>query len=395
MDDPEVGKRLVEEIRATLGDLTVDTAIIFASEAFIPALEAIVAQIQESLQPLSMIGATGETLVHGQTEYEGQQALTLMAVHLPQGKVRSFHLSAEDIQEFTTPSDFHDYLNVALDVRPNFVLIGEPYSLGEETLHVLDKLESAYPQCPALGGMASLVEAAGQNRLIFDGQVLGGGLVGVAFWGGVQIETIVSQGCRPIGQHMVITQAEHNVIKKLGGRSPWEALTEMLPECSPRDVELARTRGLLIGRVINEYQDIFGYGDFLIRNPLGFDRESGALAINDLVRVGQTVQFHVRDGVTANEELIDLLDQHAQRDSAGALLFTCNGRGTRLFSQRNHDARAIGERHDGLPVIGFFCAGEIGPVGQRNFLHGHTACIGFIKPAAEDVARSTPDVSDE
>lgn len=383
-DDPQVGYKLAQEIRAVLGDLTIHTAIIFASADFVESLETIAAQVQEHLQPLTMIGGTGETLIHGQTEYEEQPAVTLWAAHLPRCKVRSFHLSAADINQFETAGDMHDYLGVAAEVEPSFVLIGEPYSLGETTLSVLDKLEMAYPQRVAIGGMASLVHAEGYNRLVFDGQVLRqGGLVGLAIWGEVKLDVVVSQGCRPIGEHMVITQAERNVIHKVGGRSPWEALNKMLPECSARDVELARTRGLLIGRVINEYQGTFGYGDFLIRNPLGFDRDSGALAINDFVRVGQTVQFHVRDGVTANEELNGLLDQRALKDVAGALLFTCNGRGTNLFSQRNHDARAVGERHDGLPLTGFFCAGEIGPVGQRNFLHGHTASIGFFRAAPE------------
>lgn len=380
-DDPHIAHELVEQIHAALGDLTVDTAILFATADFVEHLELITAQIQETLQPLTMIGCTGETLIHGQTEFEEQPAITLWAAHLPRAKVRSFHLSASDIHQFETPNDIHDYIGVGDDVEPNFVLIGEPYTLGEETLRMLDKLELGYPQRTAIGGMASLVQAAGHNRLIFDGQVLSGGLVGLALWGDVQIDVVVSQGCRPIGEHMVITQAEGNVIRKVGGRSPWDALTQMLPECSPRDVELARTSGLLVGRVINEYQRSFGCGDFLIRQPLGFDRDSGALAINDFVRVGQTIQYHVRDGVTANEELNSLLDQRAMREAAGALLFTCNGRGTHLFTQRNHDARAVGERHDGLPVAGFFCAGEIGPIGQRNFLHGHTASIGFFRPA--------------
>lgn len=381
--DPNVAWRLVEQLTKKLEQRSVTTLIVFATAEFVDQLDTITAQIQEQLQPLTMIGATGETLIHGQTEHEDEAAITVWAAHFPRTKVRSFHLSAADIDNFETPESVHEYLGVSADVEPSFILIGEPYSLGEQTLSVLEKIEMAYPDQTAIGGMASLVQAAGLNRLVFDGEVLGGGLVGLAIWGDVKLDTVVSQGCRPIGEHMVITQADRNVIRLVGGRSPWDALTEMLPECPPRDVELAR-KGLLVGRVINEFQGKFGFGDFLIRNPLGFDRDSGALAINDFVRVGQTIQYHVRDGVTATEELHDLLDQNAIQESAGALLFTCNGRGTRLFSQRNHDAGAVSQRHHGLPMAGFFCAGEIGPVGQRNFLHGHTASIGFFRAVSED-----------
>jgi small ligand-binding sensory domain FIST len=231
-----------------------------------------------------------------------------------------------------------------------------------------------------LGGIASGGEHPGQNRLIFDGQVLRSGAVGAALWGDVVLDTVVSQGCRPIGKHLEVTKAEAHVIQELAGRSPLKVLMEVLREARPRDVELARTRGLLVGRQIAE-PGPQGHDAYLIRTPVGFDQDSGALALNDYVKPGQTIRFHVRDDASAGAELTELLEQQHARPAAGALMFTCNGRGTRLFQHKHHDARAVADACDALPLAGFFAAGEIGPVSTRNFLHGHTACIGFLRPA--------------
>jgi small ligand-binding sensory domain FIST len=217
--------------------------------------------------------------------------------------------------------------------------------------------------------------------MIFEGQCLHHGLCGVALTGNIQIDTVVSQGCRPIGRHLVITEGERNVIRQLGGKPPLAVVIETLKQCSTRDIELARTGGLLVGRVIDEHQPSFARGDFLIRNPIGFEQESGAMMINDVIRIGQTIQFHVRDSESADHDLTSLLGARPRRVAAGALLFTCNGRGSRLFKERHHDARAVARACDALPVAGIFCAGEIGPVGRRNFLHGHTASVAFFRPA--------------
>ena len=157
-------------------------------------------------------------------------------------------------------------------------------------------------------------------------------------------------------------------------------MAETLKGCSPHDLELARAGGLLVGRVINEYQPSFGRGDFLIRNPIGFEPRSGAIVLNDLVRTGQTIQFHVRDGASADDDLVSLLEARPRGAAAGALLFTCNSRGSRLFVDRHHDARAVTGACKSRPVAGLFCAGEIGPIGRRNYLHGYTACVGFLRP---------------
>lgn len=377
--EPETGRLLVEGVRPTLAGRSIDLCLLFASAHFEDALESIAGEIQEQLQPRAFIGVTGETVLRDEQELENQPGIVLWAAHLPDVSQASFHFSHEDMQRLSSPDALREHLGIPLEERPYFLLLGDPFSINP--LDVLAHLEAAYPGRPALGGMASAADQPGQNALIFEGQMLGHGLVGVALWGALEIDMIVSQGCRPIGKHMVITRGERNIIQALGGRSPLNVVNDMLHEVPPRDLELAKSRGLLIGRVINEYQGRFDRGDFLIRNPIGFDASSGAMAVNDMIRIGQTVQFHVRDSEAASEDLSALLDRQSAQPHAGGLVFTCNGRGTRLFPYRSHDVRAVRDALGAMPLGGFFCAGEIGPIGERNFLHGHTVAIGLFRPS--------------
>jgi small ligand-binding sensory domain FIST len=211
-----------------------------------------------------------------------------------------------------------------------------------------------------------------QTPLIFGEEVVDVGAVGALLRGDVAMRSVVSQGCRPVGAPLVVTKAQENVILELGGRSPLEQLRDLYQQLPARDQELFQ-HGPHIGLVLNECQETFQRGDFLVRNLYGIDRSSGALAITDRVRVGQTVQFHVRDADTADEDLRLLLRQNRSSAPAGALLFTCNGRGTRLFPAPHHDASALAAEVGPVPLAGFFAAGELGPVGGQNFIHGFTA----------------------
>jgi small ligand-binding sensory domain FIST len=229
--------------------------------------------------------------------------------------------------------------------------------------------------------MASGIPGAGQCRLLHAGGVADQGAVGLLLQGPIGLRSIVSQGCRPIGRHMIITRAEDNIIFELGGRPPLEQLKELWQTLTPEEQGLFQ-QGLHVGRVISEYRGDFQRGDFLVRNVLGLDRATGALAITDRVRVGQTVQFHVRDAQTADEDLHALLqldlNAHDKRP-AGALVFSCNGRGTRLFPEPHHDARTIHQEAGAIPLAGFFAQGELGPIGGQNFIHGFTASVALFE----------------
>ena len=376
--DSQLGRELATQIAAGLSGRRVDLCILFASAHFEDELDEIVSQIHETLRARAFIGTTAEAIIADDQEYEGRPALTLWAAHLPNVELASFHLSQEDLERLDTPEALREHLTVPLEADPSFVLLADPFSIN--TLALLDGLEAAYPGRPAVGGMASAAAEPGQNALVFDGHALHAGACGVAMWGDVRMDTVVSQGCRPIGRPLVVTKAKRNIIFELGGRPAMDAFETLMGKSPHGDIELIKARGLFVGRVINEYQPQFERGDFLIRNALGFDRSTRAMAVNDLVRTGQTVQFHVQDGQTATEDLDELLATGCSAPAAGALLFSCSGRGTSLFAEKHHDARAVASTCGSLPVGGFFCAGEIGPIGERNFLHGHTASIGFFRP---------------
>jgi small ligand-binding sensory domain FIST len=230
--------------------------------------------------------------------------------------------------------------------------------------------------------MASGGAQPGENRLLLGAQTHAEGAVAVHVSGPVRLKTVVSQGCRPIGRPLVVTKAERNIIYELGGKPALvqlRAIFDTLPTSEQRLVQ----RALHVGRVVSEYQDRFDQGDFLVRNVLGIDAASGAIAIGDYLRPGQTVQFHIRDEHAADAELAQLLSAAKQASGsppAGALLFTCNGRGTRMFSQPHHDAAAVERAFGPIPLAGFFAQGELGPIGQHNFIHGFTASIGLLLP---------------
>jgi small ligand-binding sensory domain FIST len=200
--------------------------------------------------------------------------------------------------------------------------------------------------------------------------------VGALLGPGVAVETVVSQGCRPFGQPLVVTRADGNLILELAGTPALERLVAQAHGAlTEEEVALLEMGGLQIGRVIDEHRESFGRGDFLLRGVLGADRRTGALAVGDVMPVGTTVQFHLRDARTADEDLHVLLKGH-QAD--GALVFTCNGRGSRLFDEPHHDARVLSDLLGPVPLAGFFAAGEIGPVGGHNFVHGFTASMALL-----------------
>jgi small ligand-binding sensory domain FIST len=218
--------------------------------------------------------------------------------------------------------------------------------------------------------------------LLLGANTFAEGAVALHVSGPVRLQTVVSQGCRPIGRPFVVTKAERNIIYELGGKPALVQLREIFDTLPTSEQRLVQ-RALHVGRVVSEYQERFEQGDFLVRNVVGIDANSGAIAIGDYLRPGQTVQFHIRDEEAADAELKQLMVDAKSKGGgspAGALLFTCNGRGTRMFSQPNHDADAIAHAFGPIPLAGFFAQGELGPIGQHNFIHGFTASIGLFYP---------------
>jgi small ligand-binding sensory domain FIST len=372
---------LDEVLTRALAELqgTPSLAFVFFSQHHAEAADSVAALLHEGLGAHCLLGCMGESIVGNDQEIEDGPALVLWAARWS-GPVQlePFHL---DVGETSDGPSILGWPDGLIDVDPTqaaLLVLGDPFTFPIDEL--LKQVNEEHPGLRVMGGMTSGGGGPGQSRLIYGGRSLSNGAVGVLVQGPVQIRSIVSQGCRPIGQHMVVTRAQKNIIEELGGVAPLERLQRLWQELNPREQELLQ-RGLHIGRVINEYQGEFRRGDFLVRNVLGLERESGSLAVNEFIRVGQTVQFQVRDAHTADEDLRALLQMdrsaHAQ-PPGGILVFTCNGRGTRLFPEPHHDARAIRGEVGAFPLAGFFAQGELGPVGGQNFIHGFTASVVLI-----------------
>jgi len=318
------------------------------------------------------MGCVAETVVGGDREVEEGPAVAVWLASLPQ-PAETFRI------QFVRTSEggvFTGYRFQWPGSGP-YLLIGDPFSFPTD--HLLRHLNQQIPGTVVMGGMASGGMGPGETRLFLDDRVVEDGAVGARL-PGVRIRTLVSQGCGPVGNVYTVTRAEGNVVHELGGRPPLLRLQELADALSPEDRTLLG-RGLYVGRAIDEYKLAPGRGDFLIRQVMGVDQRSGALAVGDRIEVGETIQFHVRDAATADEDLRALLELEAVEPADGALLFTCNGRGSRLFPVFDHDASLVSGKLGALPLAGFNCAGEIGPVGGKNFLHGFTASVALFVDA--------------
>jgi small ligand-binding sensory domain FIST len=329
-----------------------------------------------TLQAQCLIGCPGETIVGNDREIENGPAMSLWLSKWSQPvRMTPFHLYLERTSEGGSILGWPDALVEAQLEESAIIMVADPYTFPPDVF--LKSVNNEQPGLRVMGGMASGVNAPGECKMMQDGWQIDQGALGVLLEGPIGVRPVVSQGCRPIGKHMVITRAEKNIIQELGGKSPLEQLQELWQGLPPHEQELMQ-QGFHVGRVMNEHQGEFYQGDFLIRNVMGLDRDTGALVMADRFRVGQTVQFHVRDAESADQDLHDLLKMDIaahEKKPSGALLFSCNGRGSRLFETPNHDAQSIQEEAGAIPIAGFFAQGELGPVGSQNFIHGFTASV--------------------
>ena len=361
-----------------------DVALLFTSGDHISHTEEIAATVVELLAPAAFVGTTAVSVAAGEREIEEQTAAVLWAGSLGSGIGR--RARAVQLSGVPDPAADDDALAAAFDEvdatgDPSMVLLADPYSYPVDA--ALSHWAERWPHVSVLGGLSSGAPMPGGNRIVVDGGVHRSGAAALILGGSVTVTHLVSQGCRPIGQPYIITEAEGNVVKSLGGLPPFERLQQMFSKLDPADQRLVQ-RGLHVGRVTDEAKVEFERGDFLIRGVLGADRESGAIAIGDEAPIGATVQFHVRDSLTAHEDLVAALQNRPSpaMSASGTLLFTCNGRGTHLFETPHHDAQTIVER-TGTELAGMFCAGEIGPVGSRSYVHGFTASVALFTDGEE------------
>ena len=371
------------EARRGLGGAGCDLALAFASAPHLGHGKWILSTIHDALEPRNLIGCGAGGVVGSGREIEDGAGAVVWAASLPGARVDVHHLeivAAEAGDPDALAARALDGQSAAeLDgsaLGDALIVLADPYTFPTEVL--LRRLNDERPGLPVIGGLAS-AGAAGSASLFAGGEVVAGGAVACSL-SGLSVVPCVSQGATPVGPEMTITAAEGNVIAELASKPAIERLGEAIASLEARDQALA-ARGLLLGVVIDENRPEYERGDFLVRPIVGADQEAGTIAVGERVRIGQTVRVHVRDGASADEDLRAALRLQAEAlgssPPAGALLFTCNGRGSHMFDVPDHDATAI-EDTFGIPAAGFFCAGEIGPVGGRNFLHGFTATIALL-----------------
>jgi small ligand-binding sensory domain FIST len=360
----------------------VDLALIFPSSHFVKHAAGLGVNLRRAIGAKVMIGCCAEGVIGPQHEIEGEPAVAVVAAQLPGVDIEPFHIAGPDLMDLArAPMRFDDYVPASRDTR-GYVMIADPFSSPME--RVLDAFNHMCEGVPIIGGLASAARQPGDNRLFMNDTVVKDGLVGVALGGPVQVDVIVSQGCRPVGPIFEVTDAKNNIIDSLGGAPPMERISAMLQGLDESERELLQN-GLFIGRAIDPTRESLGRGDFLIRGVLGADSKTGAIAIGDVIENGERVQFHLRDARTAREDLEMMLTPHALFGApSGAFLFSCNGRGTNLYNEPDGDISAINSFFHGIDLAGFFCAGEIGPIGGKNFLHGHTASLALIRPAGRE-----------
>ena len=356
-----------------LGDASADLAVVFASGAHLVAPSATIEQVHDVLAPRALIGCGAGGVLGAGRELESGSAIAVWAASLGDGRARPFHARVED--------DDEDAVLVGMpECRPDgaLMMLCDPYSFPADA--ALAGLAEHVPGLPVLGGLASARTLDGDGALFIDHELLDHGAVGVALEG-VEMLPCVSQGAAPLGRELTITAASGNIIHELAGRPALETIEHVIGELSLHDRALVAS-GLLLGIVIDSGKPEYEQGDFLVRGVLGADSETGSVAIGANVETGQVVRLHARDARSADQDLRRELRLRAAaiggQPPAGALVFSCNGRGQQMFGARDHDASMIQQELGGAPSAGFFAAGEIGPVGGRSFLHGYTATVAVF-----------------
>jgi len=361
-----------------------DLVMVFASPHYDQEKQRIAAVVQKRFPRARVIGCMGAGIIGEGLEIEGAPAFSLTAAHLPGVTLSLFHVTDADLP---TPDDGPDawrsIVGTEPDAYPHFILLADPFSMNTESL--IEGLDFAFPSAAKIGGLASGGSTPGSHALYFNDEEYRDGAVGVAMTGNLVVDTVVAQGCRPIGKPMRVTEVEQNMLITADDKPPMETLQELFREMDPREQALAQ-RNLFMGVAMDPLLEHAQRGDFLIRNIVGVNPSLGTIAVGTQLREGQLVQFHVRDADTSAEDLraslTDYLSASGNRAVSAALMFQCSGRGHGLYGHPGHDTGMFHELLGVLPVGGFFCNGEIGPVAGETYLHGYTSSFAIFRERA-------------
>lgn len=374
-------REAASDLRVQLGDAEPNLILLFVSEHHKAGFREASVLVSSEFGSGLVLGCSARSVIGGGQEVEHGPAVSLAAGVLPGVTLRPFHLAMSDLPTGPEAIDVWQERFQGAD-SPHFLLLSDPFSFDVEPL--IRGLDGAFPDARKIGGIASSGSAPGDNALYVGTEVHREGLVGVALAGDIEVDAVVAQGCRPIGSPMFVTRARENVLHQLDGRPALAVLQELYRSLSPADQDLARG-SLFFGIEMKGDQAEYQQGDFLIRNLLGSEEESGSLVVGAMLQERMVVQFHLRDAETSSEDLQARLErQKVDTPGApeGAVLFSCLGRGAGLYGEPNHDSDLLRARFGEIPVAGFFGNGEIGPVQGRTFLHGYTTAVALLRPRA-------------
>jgi small ligand-binding sensory domain FIST len=370
-----------QALEARLGVDRPDLLLAFTSSEHAGEHERIAALAERRFPGALLAGCTAAGVIGVAHEAEQGPALSLTAAVLPGVALSAFHLDMASLPpaEGSAPA-WRAMVGATPEARPNFLLLADPFTMDAREL--IAGLDVAYPGAPKFGGLASGGRDAGENRLLLGQDVHRSGALGIAFSGALAVETMIAQGCRPVGEPMIVTRCRGGLLFELDQQPPMKILRELYLSLGERDRELMR-HSLFLGIDMRADRIVYDPGELLVRNILGGDEETGALAVGAELRPMMVTQFVLRDARTAEDDLRRMLGQRPSASPpAGALLFSCVGRGAGLFGRPDHDTALFEERLGPAPLGGFFCNGEIGPVGGTTFLHGYTSAFAMFREAA-------------
>ncbi|RKZ14030.1 hypothetical protein DRQ53_01590 [bacterium] len=361
---------------------SVDLLLAFPSQHYLFDYGRILPRLAENLPAGKVLGCSAHSAIGSHLEMEKGPGLSVIAAHLPAVELVTRHIERSGLPALDgSPQPWRDLIGVDPGLRPDFIVLADPYSLDSQRL--LTGIDYAYPDSTVVGGLASGATGARGNALFDTNTIHRSGALVIALWGNIKLDALVARGCRPIGQPARVTECDGHLLTGIDEQSPTKYLSSLYESLDEATQDLVRT-SLHVGVVVDELRDEIGPGDFLVRNILGMHQESGVVAVGSDLRRGQTVQFHVRDRETAARDLTQQLafyrERHTPDAIAGALQFSCLGRGQALTGTENHDISLVQEALGPLPVAGFFGNGEIGPVGSTTHLHGYTTVLGLARP---------------
>lgn len=384
ISENEVPDKAIDEICTSclsqLGSDKPDLALLFISSRYTSDWTSLIEKIHIALGQPILMGCTGEGIIGHNKELEFMPGMALISAHLPNTNLQPFYISQEELDYSSSGDYWVKKTKCRVEDKPSFILIPDPFTCN--AIKLLNELNETFPASSMIGGLASGGAFDSEQNMIFlQNKIFRNGAVGLALTGNIHIETIVSQGCKPIGDHLKVTKAEGNYIYEINETPVHDILLNIVSNLSEEEQILAQN-ALFIGLAVDEKNSLTGKGNFLVRNIMSYDQKTGSLAIGDQIQVGQTIQFQLRDAKTAEDDLRVLLELNrmmwGKNNPRGALLFSCLGRGKGLFGESDHDIGIIKNITGEYPIAGFFCNGEIGPIGGKNFIHGYTSSLGIF-----------------